>query len=115
MVTMGFPCVAGSVVLSSEIIQIVAGQQYAAASIPLIILMLSFLIDIFGGSFLGNMVFLPVKQEKIFMEACCFAAVVNVILNFILIPFGGAGAAAFTSGVSAFIIFLVLVIKKTKE
>lgn len=115
MVTMGFPCVAGSVVLSSEIIQIVAGQQYAAASIPLIILMLSFLIDIFGGSFLGNMVFLPVKQEKIFMEACCFAAVVNVILNFILIPFGGAGAAAFTSGVSAFIIFLVLVIKKDKR
>ncbi len=112
MVTIGFPCVAGCVVLSSEIIQIVAGQQYSAASVPLVILMLSFIVDVFGGSFLGNMVCLPAKQEKEFMEACCFAAVVNVILNFIFIPFSGASAAAFTSGISAVVIFVWLFVKK---
>lgn len=115
MVTIGFPCVAGCVALSSEIIQIVAGQQYSAASLPLVILMVSFIVDIFGGSFLGNMVCLPAKQEKVFMEACCFAAVVNVILNFILIPFGGASAAAFTSGISAIVIFTWLFVKKDKR
>lgn len=115
MVTIGFPCVAGCVVLSSEIIELVAGQEYLTASIPLIILMLSFLVDIFGGSFLGNMVCLPAKQEKIFMEACWFAAVINVILNFILIPYGGASAAAFTSGISSFVIFVWLLIKKDKR
>ena len=112
MVTIGFPCVAGCVVLSSEIIEIVAGQQYAAASLPLVILMLSFVIDIFGGSFLGNMVCLPAKQEKVFMEACCFAAVINMILNYILIPYGGASAAAFTSGISTIVIFIWLFVKK---
>lgn len=112
MVTIGFPCVAGCVVLSSEIIRIVSGQQYSAASLPLMILMVSFIVEIFGGSFLGNMVCLPAKQEKVFMEACCFAAVVNVILNFILIPFGGASAAALTSGVSAIVIFVWLFVKK---
>lgn len=115
MVTIGFPCVAGCVVLSSEIIQIVAGQQYSAASLPLMILMVSFIVDIFGGSFLGNMVCLPAKQEKVFMEACCFAAVVNVILNFILIPYGGASAAAFTSGISAIVICVWLFVKKDKR
>ena len=115
MVTIGFPCVAGCVVLSSEIIQIVAGQQYSAASLPLVILMLSFIVDIFGGSFLGNMVCLPAKQEKVFMEACYFAAVVNVVLNYILIPYGGASAAAFTSGISAIVIFVWLFVKKDKR
>lgn len=115
MVTIGFPCVAGCVVLSSEIIQIVAGQQYSAASLPLVILMVSFIVDIFGGSFLGNMVCLPAKQEKVFMEACCFAAVVNVVLNYILIPYGGSSAAAFTSGISAIVIFVWLFVKKDKR
>lgn len=115
MVTIGFPCVAGCVVLSSEIIQIVAGQQYSAASLPLVILMISFIVDIFGGSFLGNMVCLPAKQEKVFMEACCFAAVVNVVLNYILIPYGGASAAAFTSGISAIVICVWLFVKKDKR
>ena len=115
MVTIGFPCVAGCVVLSGEIIEIVAGNQYSVASLPLIILMLSFIVDIFGGSFLGNMVCLPAKQEKVFMEACCFAAVVNVVLNYILIPYGGASAAAFTSGISAIVIFVWLFVKKDKR
>lgn len=115
MVTIGFPCVAGCIVLSGEIIEIVAGSQYSAASFPLIILMLSFVVDIFGGSFLGNMVCLPAKQENVFMEACCFAAVVNVILNFVLIPYGGASAAAFTSGISAVVIYIWLLAKKDKR
>ena len=52
------------------------------------------------------------KQEKVFMEACCFAAVVNVVLNYILIPYGGASAAAFTSGISAIVICVWLFVKK---
>lgn len=115
MVTIGFPCVAGCVVLSEEIIEIVAGKEYLTASVPLVVLMLSFLVDIFGGSFLGNMVCLPARQEKVFMEACCFAATVNVILNFILIPYGGASAAAFASGICAVVIFAWLQIKRDKR
>ena len=77
--------------------------------------MCSYILDIFGGSFLGNMVCLPGKKEKVFMEACCFAAIVNVIMNFILIPIGGAGAAAFTSGISTLVILIWLLAKKDKR
>lgn len=45
-------------------------------------------------------------------QACCFSAVVNVVLDFILIPYGGASAAAFTSGISALVIFVWLFVKK---
>lgn len=112
MVTIGFPCIAGCVVLSKEIIILIGGNKFIGASLPLVILMLSFLVDIFGGSFLGNMVCLPGKRENVFMAACCIAAVVNVILNYLLIPIGGASAAAFTSGLSAVVILIWLLVKK---
>ena len=63
MVTIGFPCIAGCSVLAGDIVTIVGGEQYADAALPLIILMLSFAVDIFGGMFLGNMICLPAKQE----------------------------------------------------
>lgn len=115
MVTIGFPCISGCAVLSKEIVMLIGGEKFAGASLPLVILMISFLIDIFGGSFLGNMVCLPGKRENIFMAACCVAAVVNVILNYILIPIGGASAAAFTSGLSALVILIWLLVKKDRR
>lgn len=112
MVTIGFPCIAGSIALSKEIVLIVGGEEYSSAALPLVILMASYVIDIFGGSFLGNMVCLPSKRENVYMEACCVAAIINVILNYLLIPYGGASAAAFTSGLSAVVILIWLLIKK---
>lgn len=115
MVTIGFPCIAGCSVLARDIVTIVGGEQYAAAALPLIILMLSLAVDLFGGAFLGNMVCLPAKQEGIFMRACCVAAVVNVVTNYLLIPWGGVSAAALTSGVAAILIAVWLLIKKDKR
>lgn len=115
MVTIGFPCIAGCSVLSGDIVTIVGGEQYADAALPLIILMLSFVADIFGGAFLGNMVCLPAKQEGIFMRACCVAAVVNVITNYLLIPWGGVSAAALTSGGATVLITVWLLIAKDKR
>ena len=115
MVTLGFPCIAGCIALSNEIVEVVGGEAYANASIPLIILMLSFAIDLFGGSFLGNMVCLPSKQEMPFVESCCLAAILNVILNYILIPHGGASAAAFTSAIAIFIVAMWLYIKRDRR
>ena len=112
MVIIGFPCVVGVSVLSKEIILLVGGEEYLQSAIPLIILMISFLFDIFGGAFLGNVVCLSSKKEKDFMIACCIAAVINVILNYIFIPIGSYVAAAFTSGLSAIVICFWLMVKK---
>ena len=115
MITLGFPCIAGSIVLSSDIIEIIGGKAYKDASFPLIILMISFAIDLFGGSFLGNMICLPSKREKPFVESWCIAAILNIILNYFLIPIGGACAAAFTSTISTLMVLLWLIIKRDKR
>lgn len=115
MVAIGFPCIAGCSVLARDIVTIVGGERYTAAALPLIILMLSFAVDIFGGAFLGNMVCLPAKQEGTFMKACCGAAVFNVVTNYLLIPWGGVSAAALTSGGAAVIIAIWLLVKKDKR
>lgn len=53
MVTIGFPCIAGCVSLSDDIVRLVGGIEYADASMPLKILMLGFWMSLvmkIGGS-----------------------------------------------------------------
>ncbi|WP_443669681.1 oligosaccharide flippase family protein, partial [Holdemanella porci] len=79
------------------------------------ILIFSFAFSLIGGSFLGNMVLLPSGNEKIYMNICCITAVFNVGLNYLLIPKGGACAAAFTTAFSSLLIMILLLIKKDKN
>lgn len=111
----GIPAVAGACVLSEEIVMIAGGSDYIESSLPLTILMFSFAFSLIGGSFLGNMVLLPSGKEKTYMFICCITAVANVFLNYLLIPRGGACAAAFTTSVSSFLIMIMLLIKKDKN
>lgn len=115
LVAIGAPCIAGVLSISKEIVYIVGGAEYADAAVPLCILMISFAFSLIGGSFLGNMVLLPSKQEKIYMIICCISTVVNVILNFILIPIGGAVAASITTALSSLIIMVLLLLTKDKR
>lgn len=104
----GLPLVAGTFVMSDEIVYVIAGNEYADAGCVLKILMIGFLFTLFGGSFWGNSVLLPSGREKIFMIICCIAAVVNVITNYIFIPLYGAIAAAGTTAFSALVILVTL-------
>lgn len=115
LMCIGIPSVAGICVLSKEIVMIIGGASYLDAAIPLKILMLSFTFSLIGGSFLGNMVLLPSKHENTYMWICCVTAVLNVMLNYILIPYGGAKAAAFTTAMSSLLIMILLLIKKDRH
>lgn len=115
LMCIGIPAVVGVCALAKEIVIIVGGESYIEAALPLRILMISFAFSLIGGSFLGNMVLLPSKKEKIYMFVCCITACVNVVLNYILIPIGGANAAALTTTLSSFLIMIMLLIKKDKK
>lgn len=115
LMLIGVPAVAGTCMLSKEIVTIVGGDNFIEASLPLTILIFSFAFSLIGGSFLGNMVLLPSGNEKTYMIICCITAVINVGLNFLLIPEGGACAAAFTTAVSSLLIMIMLLIKKDKN
>lgn len=115
LMCIGIPSIAGVLALSKEIVMIIGGEGYLDAALPLRILMFSFAFSLIGGSFLGNMVLLPSKNENIYMWICCVTAAFNVILNYILIPYGGANAAASTTAVSSLLIMFLLLLKKDKR
>jgi O-antigen/teichoic acid export membrane protein len=115
LLTLGLPCAIGGMFLSKEIILIIAGEEYIAASSSLCILMISLIFSLVGGSFLGNMVLLPSKREKTYMTICCVATLVNLVLNYFLIPIGGASAASGTTAFAAFMILLMLLLTVDKR
>lgn len=115
LMCIGIPSIVGVCVMSKEIVLIIGGVNYLDAALPLIILMFSFAFSLIGGSFLGNMVLLPSKNENVYMWICCVAAIFNIILNYFLIPYGGAKAAAFATALSSFLIMILLLLKKDKR
>ncbi len=114
-ITLGLPSLVGMTVLANDIIGVVAGAEYAEAAPVLQILMISFAFSLVGGSFLGNAVLLPSKQEKYYMIVCCIAAVVNIITNYITIPYWGPKAAAGTTALCSLVIMVLLLLKVDKR
>lgn len=114
-VLLGLPCAVGTFMLADEMVIIISGIEFAEAAGVLRILMIGFIFKLFGEGFLGNMILLPSKKEKIFMVVCCVAAAVNVITNYIFIPRYGVIAAAGTTALCAFLIFVFLLFTIDKK
>lgn len=109
--TMGIPCVIGTIMLSKDIIYIIAGSQYLPASLVLQILMLSLFVSLFGGSFIGNIILLPMGEEKYYMKVCVIATMVNIILNRIMIFKWSFAGAAISTLICSILIFALLLFK----
>ena len=109
----GIPCAIGTVCLSKEIITIIAGEDFIAASDSLNILMLSFIFNLLGSSFLGNLTLLPAKRESTFLVIFTISTLANIILNFMFIPYFGSIAASTT--ISYFLILLMSYLTKDKR
>lgn len=114
-IMLGLPLVIGTIMMSSDIMYVVGGQEYIAATPLLSILIISFLFSLVGGSFLGNGILIPSKKEKYYMIVCCITAVVNIILNLILIPPLGAVGASIATAANGFLIFVLLLFKIDKR
>lgn len=114
-ILLGLPCATGCFILAEDIIRVLSGDSFLEAVPVLQIFMIGFIISLFGGSFLGNAILLPSKQEKYYMYVCCFSALINILGNYLLIPFFGAKAAAGTTSLCSLIIFILLRIKVDKN
>ncbi len=112
---LGLPCVAGLNMLADEAVQIVGGALYSAAAPALRILTIALFFSLVGGGFIGNIIMLPSAREKYFFVACCTAAIVNVVLNAIMIPTLGIYGAAIATAVSTGVIFIILLPRVEKE
>ena len=108
IITIGLPCIIGASLLSKDIILLIAGESYLESTKVLQILLFSVLFTIFGGGFLGNIILLPMNKEGVFMFTCMLAAILNVVLNSLLIPVFDYIGASFATLLSSIIILLVL-------
>lgn len=113
--TLGLPCVIGTILLAKEIIYLIGGNEYLGAVPVIRILILCFAFSLIGGSFLGNAILIPMKQEKYYMIVCCITAVANVILNTLLIPKYAAVGASVATAMNGFLIMVLLFFKVDKR
>jgi O-antigen/teichoic acid export membrane protein len=101
--------VVGLFILSHKIILAVAGINYVSGDIALQILSISLVFAVLG-CYYSSCVLLPNKKEHICLAASLISAVVNIVLNFIIIPrfsFYGAALTTLLSEVIVFVIFFL--------
>ncbi len=110
-----FPMMLGLALLSNEILTVICGNDYTSAAMSLSILTIAMFINLYGGSFWGNLVLLPGGREAQFMIACCVSAAFNFISNCFFIPRWGMNGAAFTTVISMAIVFTLCNIRSDKN
>lgn len=97
------PLMCGLFSFSDTIMYIVGGNEYLQGANSLRILAIALIFSLLSG-FYTNCVLLPYKLEKKILMITSIAAIVNVLLNFLLIPLAGATGAAITTLISEIIV-----------
>ena len=114
-IMLGLPITIGIILTAKDIMAVVGGGRFIEAAPILQIMVLCFAFSLVGGSFLGNAILIPTKQEKYYMIVCLITAFCNIILNYIFIPSYGAIAAAATTAFNGFLVFVLLLFKVDKN
>lgn len=90
------PAMIGLYVIADNIVLILSGSEYVEAVPSLRILTIALFFSLFSW-FYTSCVLIPFGKEKMVLKITIFTAIVNVILNLILIPIWKHNAAAFTT------------------
>lgn len=106
LVTLVVPAVIGVASISKNVILLISGREYIDASISLTILSVALFFSIFSW-FYTSCVLIPCRMENKVLIATVLAAVTNIGLNFVLIPYFQQNAAAATTVIAEVISLLV--------
>lgn len=99
------PAVTGLLCVGKEIILLISGEEYLPALSALNILSIALIFATVANIYI-SVIMLAIRKDKEILIATTISAVVNIILNFILIPKYSYNAAAFTTMLSEFIILI---------
>lgn len=102
LITVVVPAMVGVFMLSKDIVLILSGKEYIASTLSLQILSIALLFSIFSW-FYQSCILIPNREDKTVLMATTLAAIINLFLNFILIPFWKHNAAALTTGIAEFV------------
>lgn len=106
LIALILPATVGLVVLSPQIIQLIAGDAYLGGSRSLQILSIAIMFSIFA-SLITTGVLLPYKREKKILTATIWGAMLNIFLNLIMIPLLSLNGAAFTTLLAESLVFIL--------
>ena len=114
MITICLPAMVGLFFLSRPIISVLVGPKFLEAEGSLKLLSIALIFAIFA-NFFANCVLLAYRKEMIVMIATIVSALVNIILNLILIPLFYDKAAAFTTIVAEVVMCAIVGYYANKE
>lgn len=100
------PCIVGLELTAKEMILIVAKKEFIDAVPSLQILGIALLFAVLS-AFVVNSILLPSKNERISLIASVWSALINIVLNIILIPVFRSNAAAFTTVLAEMVVLLI--------
>lgn len=98
-----FPIATGLIMLSKEVILIIAGEKYLNSIFSLQIIAMALAFSIFSSIF-DQCVLIPAKRERFVLRNTLITGVANVLLNFIMIPLISYDGAALTTVMSEAIV-----------
>ena len=99
LITISMPIAVGVIMMSPEIVLIFGGAEYSAAIFPLRILAVGFFCNVLS-AYWGECILLPFGRENIVLAGSVISAMVNIVLNILLIPIWQENAAAITTLIS---------------
>lgn len=98
------PASIGLISVAKEIVFIMGGTEYTGAVVTLQILSVSLVGAVFGGA-VTYCLNIPLGREKINVVATSLSAIINILLNIVLIPLFKQNGAALTTAISEFFVF----------
>lgn len=94
--TILIPAVIGMILLSDKLLSVVGGSEFIVGNFAFSILSMALLFSV-GVAFYGNCILIINRLERVCLKAACISAILNIVLNFILIPIIGYNGAALTT------------------
>lgn len=96
LITIVLPAITGIILMSEDIVLLLSNKTYIDATSSLRLLGVS-LFFCLGAWFWGQCILVPLKMETAVFRVTVVSAIVNIVLNLMLIPFWREEAAAFTT------------------
>lgn len=96
LLTIVIPAIVGIIAFRKQIVILISDVKFNAAVSSLSILSVA-LFFCLGAWFWGQCILVPLKKESIVFKATVVSAIINIILNFIMIPLWKENAAALTT------------------
>lgn len=114
VLVLSIPATVGLIVLSPELISLLSGEQYLSAVPTMKVLSLLILISGMGTTF-SVQLFVARGKEQVCLLASTFAAITNLVANWLLIPYFGALGAAFGTIICEIVALIICLLFASKD